>query len=385
MKNRSQPFYCSIADKSVGISLRHGGGLQEPATVYVRCDERDCQHVDLNQAPCPLRIDMFADGSDDRVIQFLRERAGARHCYACLTETLGITHDQVRRASWRLKDMDGFAIRPSRCAVCVRRRVTIGFAQGTSLVAPPPYTPPVPERSTVELEDPETVEAAVRQLDARLRTNAGFGICAHCLAREIAIPVPVVREAMWRLEPHDAFVVRVAQCVSCLLTKRVICFSPQPDADDHAQRVIRQLVESPGLAFCPACVAFATDIPLAESKRLLGYLDGAEYFSRGNATCNVCGRWQSTVSFTGADGDAVRRADEVGVVLSGHTRYRGFRIDLLSFRTPEGWRPFVLIKGSTGALAPDLPPIVLEPTPTKLEADEIAAAKARAWIDKRLP
>ena len=133
MKNRSQPFECSIAGKSVGISLRHGGGLQEPDTVYVRCDERDCQYVDLNQAPCPLRVDMFADGSDRRVVEYLSQHAGERVCYACLTEILSVTHDQVRRASWRLKDEAGFTIRPARCVACRRRRVTIARASAANV------------------------------------------------------------------------------------------------------------------------------------------------------------------------------------------------------------------------------------------------------------
>ena len=45
---------CRIANKTVRITWRHGGGLLEPAKAYVRCDERDCQYADLNEPPCPL-------------------------------------------------------------------------------------------------------------------------------------------------------------------------------------------------------------------------------------------------------------------------------------------------------------------------------------------
>ena len=52
---------CSIAGKTVMVTLRKGGGFHEPAVPYVRCDDRDCQYVDLNEPPCPLRRNMFRD------------------------------------------------------------------------------------------------------------------------------------------------------------------------------------------------------------------------------------------------------------------------------------------------------------------------------------
>src|SRR5262245_22119619 len=164
MKTRPRAFDCAIAGKSVGISLRHGGGLQEPPHVYVRCDERDCQYCDLNEPPCPLRIEMFADGSDRRVADHLTAFAGTRVCYACLTEALGVTHEQVRRASWRLKDVDGFSIRPSRCAMCQRRRVTIGFPRRESDAVRRDLTPA--PTGPLEREEDEVVAAATRALDA---------------------------------------------------------------------------------------------------------------------------------------------------------------------------------------------------------------------------
>ena len=134
---------------------------------------------------------------------------------------------------------------------------------------------------------------------------------------------------------------------------------------DHAVRIIKFLVESPGLAYCAACVAFAADVGLADAKRLLGYLDAVAQFHRREAPCAACGRWQANIGFIGSDADAPRLA-EVADVLSGHTRYRAFRIDLLSFRTGDGWRPFALVKGPTGALAPEALPIVMDLTPTKI-------------------
>ncbi len=127
MRRRSQAFFCPIAGKAVGIALRHGTGVLEPATRYVRCDERDCQYVDLNQPPCPLRVDMFADKMDDALRTYLA-KTGRRMCYRCLTEKFEITHDQLRRAVWAIREADGCAIAAARCAACGERRMTISVA-----------------------------------------------------------------------------------------------------------------------------------------------------------------------------------------------------------------------------------------------------------------
>jgi len=378
MKNRSQPFVCVIADKTVGISLRHGGGLQEPNHVYVRCDERDCQYVDLNQPPCPLRIEMFADGSDRRVADYLTESAGTRICYACLTEALDITHDQVRRASWRLKDVDGFSIRPSRCATCQRRRVTIGLVKrAADLLQREPSPVPAGASATPQREGTDVTAA----LDAYLRSHAGFAFCARCLATEIKADPVLVRDAMWTLEPHEAFQIRTTQCVSCLLTKRVIRFQETPTEPDTARQILAFFVDSQGRAFCAPCVAFATDVSLADAKRVMTHLEALDEFSQLESACHVCGRWQMVLRFE-SEGDDPNRLEEIGSVLSGHVRHRGFRIDVLSFRMGDGWRPFALIKASSGSFAPSM--IVMDLVSTKIEADELAVQQAREWIDKRV-
>lgn len=92
-----------------------------------------------------------------------------------------------------------------------------------------------------------------------------------------------------------------------------------------------------------------------------------------------------TYCFIGGEIADAARVSELTDVLSGHTKYRGFRIDLLSFPTAERWRPLVLVKASAGALVAEAPPIVVDLTPTKVEADELVATRARARIDKRFP
>ncbi|MBM4439492.1 MAG: hypothetical protein FJ027_03660 [Candidatus Rokubacteria bacterium] len=386
MKNRAQPFDCSIAGKTVAVSLRHGGGLQEPEGVYVRCDERDCQYVDLNKAPCPLTLDLFADGSDRRVTDHVAQRAGERFCYECLTTALDVTHDQVRRASWRLKEVRGFGIKPARCALCHRRRVTIGMTRdgGSALlvevagerVAPNgAATPATPPRA------PEEESPLVRQL----RTHAGFGFCAHCLARELGASPATMRDAMWSLEPLAEYDVRTAQCVSCLLTKRVIRHQAPTSEAEAPRRVIELLLKHPGAPYCTSCIAFATDMALPEARRIVGYFEPLDGFRRETAACSDCGRWQPVIALAdGGAGDSARVA-ALGEVASGQVRHRGFRIDLLSFRTGGGWRPFALVKTTAGALVPDAPALFFEAAASKAEADELAVRQARDWLDKSFP
>ena len=374
MSKKSRVFRCGIADKSVTISLRAGGGPQEPPHLYVRCDERDCQYVDLNRSPCPLSPAMFEDGSETRVIEYLDDHAGARICYGCLTEVLGVSHEQVRRASWRLKDESGTSIRPARCQVCHRRGVTIGVQRRSGSSVRPGLAPAV--QATGE-------PVLLPELAAYLRKHATFSFCAHCLARELRSQASVVREAMWALEPHSMFLIRTAQCVSCLLSKPVVRFAEAPGPDDDARRVIELLAQAPGEAHCASCVAFSTDLSLADTRRVLEPLASLAEFERADGVCGTCGRWQSVVRLRVGEHADAERVAAIGDLLSGAFHYRGFRIDVLSFKTPVGWRPLALVKTATGTLVPDMPAIVLGLMSTKIAADELAAVEARAWIDKR--
>jgi hypothetical protein len=295
MRDRPRPFDCPIAGKTVGTALRHGGGLQEPAKVYVRCDERDCQYVDLNEPPCPLRIEMFSDGSDHRVAEYLGMHAGRRFCYACLTEALGVSHDQIRRASWRLIDDGGFYVKPARCVECRRRRVTIG----------PSSKPHTRAGGTVEAhgliagraaETPASVRVeqdVLERLGAYLRAHPGFWLCVHCLARGLGANVPVVRDAVSTLERQDTFATRTAQCVNCLLTKSTIRHESPAESLQSPKRIVDFLHEGDQRAFCATCVAFACDVALADAKRILAHLEASPEFERITAVCAACGREQT--------------------------------------------------------------------------------------------
>ena len=228
---------CSIAGKLVNITLRHGTGVHERARVYVSCEERDCQYVDLNQAPCPLRVEMFDDGSHLHVAGHLTKHTGTRFCYACLTVILGITHEQVRRASWRLQsDVAGLYVKPSRCSVCRHRRVTIGIVEDSAALGfPRPRRRP--EQKVV-------------------------------VTRAIPEPSPQGATQDGHLDTVD---------------------------DQSHRRVVALLMSAVGDSYCTTCVAFAAKIALADAKAIVSHLEPLTEFECRTAACSICGRDQAVI------------------------------------------------------------------------------------------
>ena len=59
---RARDFWCPTVSESVLIRLARPRGLTRVTPDYfVQCDQADCQYVDTNALPCPLRADMFRD------------------------------------------------------------------------------------------------------------------------------------------------------------------------------------------------------------------------------------------------------------------------------------------------------------------------------------
>ena len=60
----SKSISCSVVSGPVTISLRRhksaGGRL------FVRCSEKDCLYIDVNQPPCPLTVSLFDGGISAR-------------------------------------------------------------------------------------------------------------------------------------------------------------------------------------------------------------------------------------------------------------------------------------------------------------------------------
>jgi hypothetical protein len=64
----SKPFHCTVVTETVTIALQRRmslGGSQ--GKLFVRCSERECQHVDTNELPCPLTLELFSAEIEDRM------------------------------------------------------------------------------------------------------------------------------------------------------------------------------------------------------------------------------------------------------------------------------------------------------------------------------
>ena len=71
----SREFVCGVVNETVRICLlkRQTGGLKSTATLFVRCDQYECQYVSENKLPCPLNLALFHDE-----IQLREEKARLR-------------------------------------------------------------------------------------------------------------------------------------------------------------------------------------------------------------------------------------------------------------------------------------------------------------------
>jgi hypothetical protein len=66
--NRWRKYYCTVVSEEVEIALksRPSHGLQSRSELFVQCNQSECQYVDLNQPPCPLRLELFAEEIEKR-------------------------------------------------------------------------------------------------------------------------------------------------------------------------------------------------------------------------------------------------------------------------------------------------------------------------------
>jgi len=56
-------YFCSVVSEDVEIALRNKPsiGLKFNKDLFVLCNQSECQHVKLNQPPCPLSLDLFSE------------------------------------------------------------------------------------------------------------------------------------------------------------------------------------------------------------------------------------------------------------------------------------------------------------------------------------
>ncbi len=67
-KRRWKDFFCTVVSEDVKIALKVKPSLSRKPIreLFVQCDQLECQYVDRNQFPCPLRLDLFAEEIEKR-------------------------------------------------------------------------------------------------------------------------------------------------------------------------------------------------------------------------------------------------------------------------------------------------------------------------------
>ena len=62
-KRYRKNFFCSVVSEDVQIALRNKAPISRELKrdLFVQCNQHECQYVDLNQLPCPLGLDLFAE------------------------------------------------------------------------------------------------------------------------------------------------------------------------------------------------------------------------------------------------------------------------------------------------------------------------------------
>ena len=65
---KGKKYYCTVVSEYVEIALKNKPslGYKAKSELFVQCNQSECQYVDLNQPPCPLRLDLFAEEIEKR-------------------------------------------------------------------------------------------------------------------------------------------------------------------------------------------------------------------------------------------------------------------------------------------------------------------------------
>ena len=62
-KRGEKDYFCTVVSEDVKIALKVKPSLSRKPRheLFVQCNQLECQYVDHNQSPCPLRLDLFAE------------------------------------------------------------------------------------------------------------------------------------------------------------------------------------------------------------------------------------------------------------------------------------------------------------------------------------
>ena len=65
---KGKKYFCAVVSEQVEIALKNKPslGFESASELFVQCNQSECQHVDLNQPPCPLLLDLFAEEIERR-------------------------------------------------------------------------------------------------------------------------------------------------------------------------------------------------------------------------------------------------------------------------------------------------------------------------------
>ena len=62
-RHLKKDYFCPVVSEDVKIALKtkRSIGLNSKNELFVQCNQLECQYVELNQSPCPLLLDLFAE------------------------------------------------------------------------------------------------------------------------------------------------------------------------------------------------------------------------------------------------------------------------------------------------------------------------------------
>ncbi len=65
---REKDYFCAVISEDVKVALKNKPSLSLKSNneLFVQCNQLECQYVDLNRSPCPLRLDLFAEEIEKR-------------------------------------------------------------------------------------------------------------------------------------------------------------------------------------------------------------------------------------------------------------------------------------------------------------------------------
>ncbi len=68
-KGRGKDYFCNVVSENVEITLMNKLCLdvKYKKALFVQCNQSECQYVDINQYPCPLDLNLFAEEIEKRM------------------------------------------------------------------------------------------------------------------------------------------------------------------------------------------------------------------------------------------------------------------------------------------------------------------------------